>query len=465
MAASSLAPSKAAEMPLVLASAEVRSHPPLPPVPAPPLVDRLERLLCELIGLLAPTPAAAGRSRGRPPILPAVLLWSALVVGILRGATAQRDIWRLLAGTGLWHFPAVPVSDDAVYKRLAHDGPAVLEQLFADITALLAARLAPHADQSLAPFASAVLALDETTLDPVARRLPSLRGLPATDAQRLPGKLAGVFDVRGQLWRRLQHIPDARQNEKAAARALVADLPPACLLLFDLGYFAFPWFDELTDAGQWWVCRLRDKTSYEVLHVAYADGETLDALVWLGKHRADRAKHAVRLVQFRRGAVLHRYLTNVRDPLLLPLAEVARLYARRWDIEMAVDLVKTELGVHLLWSAKRPVVLAQVWAVLLIAQLLQALRVLIAGEAGVEPFAVSMPLLVRYLPQYAARHADPLAAFLADARRLGFIRPSRRIVIVAPAIPATALSPPPANLVLVRTPRYARRRCDPTTTN
>lgn len=450
--------------------------PPILTLPAPParapraapatsLADRLEGMLCELIGLLAPTPAAVARQRGRPPVLPAVLLWSALVVGILRGATAQRDIWRLLAGTGLWHFPAVPISDDAVYKRLASDGPAVLAGLFADVTVLLRERLAPHADTTLAPFATEVLAIDETTLDPVARRLPALRGLDARDTRRLPGKLAGVFDVRRQLWQRITHHPNPCQNEKAAARALVTDLPDGSLVLFDLGYFAFPWFDELTDAGQWWVCRLRDKTSYEVLHVFYAEGETRDALVWLGKYRADRAKHAVRLVQFRHGPVLHRYLTNVRDPHQLPLAEVARLYARRWDIEMAIDLVKTELGLHLLWSAKLPVILAQVWAVLLIAQVLQALRVLLAAEAGVDPFAVSMPLLVRYLPQYAARHHDPLAAFLADAHRLGFIRPARRIAILTPDIPATALSPPPADLVLVRPPRYARRRCDSTATN
>src|SRR3712207_8862748 len=57
--------------------------------------------------------------------------------------------------------------------------------------------------------------------------------------------------------------------------------------------------------------------------------ETFDGLVWLGKHRADRAKHAVRLVQFRHGATLYRYATNVHDPVLFPMADVARLYARR----------------------------------------------------------------------------------------------------------------------------------------
>jgi hypothetical protein len=426
------------------------------------VTDRVEALLCELVGALIPVSGSAGRHRGRPPILPAALLWSGLVVCVLRRATAQRDLWRLLAGTGLWHFPAVPVSDDAIYKRLARDGPTVLEELFGAVTALLIERLTPHADRTLAPFATAVLAIDETSLDPVARRLPALRQLPASDAARLPGKLAGVFDVRRQVWQRILYVPDPHQNEKVAARMLGADLALGSLLLFDLGYFAFPWFDDLTDAGQWWVCRLRDKTSVEPIHVFSADGQTLDALVWLGKYRADRAKHAVRLVQFRQGSKLHRYLTNVRDPHLLPLAHVAQLYARRWDIEMAVDLVKTELGLHLLWSAKRPVVLAQVWAVLLIAQVLQALRVLLAAAAGVEPFAISMPLLVRYLPQYAARNPDPLTAFLADARRLGFIRPSRRVRIAAPEVPATALSPPPADLVLVRTPRYARRRCAPT---
>ena len=40
---------------------------------------------------------------------------------------------------------------------------------------------------------------------------------------------------------------------------------------------------------------------------------------------------------------------------------------------------------------------------LTIAQLPQALRVLAAAEARVDPFDVSPPLLAKYLPQYAAR--------------------------------------------------------------
>lgn len=86
---------------------------------------------------------------------------------------------------------------------------------------------------------------------------------------------------------------------------------------------------------------------------------------------------------------------------------------------------------------------------------------LIAATARVDVFDVSMALMVRYLPTYAARgHADPVAAFAADGVRLGFIRPSRRLRPLAPTVPPDRVRPAPGDLCLVRTPRYVRRRCD-----
>jgi hypothetical protein len=428
-----------------------------------PLLDRVEAFLTELAADLEPV-APDHPGRGRPRILPALALWGGLTVCVLRGWHDQKALWRLLAATGLWHFTPFPVSDEAVYKRLATANPSPMADLFTTLTAVLTDRLDPYADRTLAPFAAEVFALDQTTLDPVARRIPSLRDVPPGDDRLLSGKLAGVFDVRRQLWRKIVHLENAHENEKAGCRDLVADLPRHSLLLFDLGYFAFAWFDDLTADGFLWVTRLRAKTSYEVRHVFHEDGDTLDALVWLGKYRADQAKFAVRLVQYRRGTTLHRYLTNVLCPHRLPLAEIPRLYARRWDIEMAVNTAKTDLNLHLLWSSKQAVILHQVWAVLAIAQLVQALRVLVAATARVDPFDVSLPLLIEYLPQYAAQGQgrDPIAAFAADGVRLGFIRPSRRIRIAAPRVPNEALHPPPKGLCLVRTPRYAHRNCDRT---
>ena len=251
------------------------------------------------------------------------------------------------------------------------------------------------------------------------------------------------------------------QNEKVLARTLVLGLAVGSLILADLGYFGFAWFDWLTDQGYHWVSRLRAKTSYTVIHVFYEAGETFDGIVWLGAHRADRAAHAARLIRFRVGNTLYQYVTNVLDPTVLPPLEVARLYARRWDIELAVLLVKEHLKLHLLWSCKTVVIQQQIWAVLIIAQVLQALRLEIAWRAGVDPFEVSMALLVQYAPRYAAEGRDPVAVFVERGRELRFIRPSRRILIHGPEIPPEALTPAPADLVVVRTPRYAERKCMP----
>ncbi len=301
--------------------------------------------------------------------------------------------------------------------------------------------------------------LDETTLDPVARLLPVLRTLPRGPAARLPGKLTGLFDLRREQWRRLVHQPNPQQNEKVAAAALVADLPRGTLVLADLGYFGFAWFDALTAQGLWWISRLRAKTTYTVLHRYDEAGEVFDGLVWLGAYRADRAAHAVRLVRFPVGGTTYTYHTNVLDPHVLPLRDIAVLYARRWDIELAFKTVKRHLQLHLIWSAHPTAVLQQVWAVLIIAQILQALQLEIAGRAGVDPFDVSLALLVQYLPQYAYTGQDPVAVFVTEGRALGFIRPSRRTQVRAPVIPPDQLTPLPPDLSLVRTPRYAQRKC------
>lgn len=235
---------------------------------------------------------------------------------------------------------------------------------------------------------------------------------------------------------------------------MLVGLPQKALILADLGCFGFAWFEQLTELGYYWLSRLRNKTSYELLHIYFQDEHTLDALVWLSKYRADRAAHAVRLVQFQVGRHVYRYITNLLYPQLLPITDSAKLYARCWDIELAFKLIKQHLGFHLLWSSKPAVLLHQSWAVLLISQILQALRMEIAGRANVAPFDVSMKLLILYLPALAADGADPIALFVQCGRFARFIRPSSRLKSSALPFPLTYS---PRDLVLLRSPRYAAK--------
>ena len=401
---------------------------------------------------------------GRPRILPAMALWAGLLVCVLRGFDSQLAVWRLVSERGLWFFPRFPVTDQAVYKRLHTAGTKPFERLFEQINSVLAERLQGVMSEQLAPFAKEVVCIDESTLDAISRRLPPLRRIPKGDSRLLAGKLAGVFDIRRQQWRTVKLHANPHQNEKVSARELVADLPSGTLVVADLGYFGFAWFDWLTDRNMYWLSRLRAKTSYKVAHTYYHKGEVFDGLVWLGAYRADQAKHAVRLVTFRRGKTIHRYITNVREPDTFPIASMVELYARRWDIEMAFKLIKQHLKLRLLWSSKRVVVHQQIWATLIISQVIQSMRLEIAHKAGVDPFEVSIDLLIKYAPQYGYEGRDPVKIFVERGRDLGFIRPSRRKTLHAPKIPTEAVLPAPPGLALTRPPRYAERKCSTHTT-
>lgn len=406
-----------------------------------------------------PSQDAGPPSAGRPPELPEVSLWMALLVAILRRLKSQRAIWRLLASAGLWSLPTYDISDQTVYDRLDAGSIAPLQALFERIRQLLAQWLAQAVAASeqrtgrLAPFAKGVYALDEMYADPVRRLLPCLRALDKGDLALLPGKIVALFDVRCQQWRAIEYIQEVTDNCKLHARCMLRSLEVGSLLLFDLGYFGFQWLDDLTAAGYWWVSRLREKTSYQVIHAFYQDGETFDGLIWLGTGRA-KAGRAVRLVQFRGGVVLYRYVSNVTNPQQLPIKDLARLYARRWDIELAFLTLKEHLGLHLWWSSKPQVILAQLWACLIIAQILQALRIEVALRAEVDPFEVSLPLLIDSLPQWSAQGRDAISECVRQGRALGIIRPSSRTHVQAPTIDPAWLLAAPADLVLHRKACY-----------
>jgi hypothetical protein len=417
------------------------------------LVDSIEGFLKPIIEALRPEPRGSGP--GRPRVLPAMALWAGVLVGVIRGFSAQLEIWRLLTATGLWDFPRFAVSDDAVYQRLQHAGRDTFRGLFEQVTAVVqgSGRAGTNPLGRVAAFARGVYALDGMTLDAVTKRLPALRAREETAI--LPGKVAAVFDVRAQLWRTVEYVDDARENDKVAARGLLAGLEAGSLILADLGYFAFAWFDALTRQGYYWVSRLRAKTSYEVLHVFYQRDGVLDALVWLGKYRADRAAYAVRLVAFTRQGKTWAYLTNVLAPQRLSLHDISALYARRWDIERMFNLVKTHLHLHWLWSSHLTVIIHQVYAVFTVAQIILGLRAEIAQRAQAEVDDVSLDLLIRWIPRFARDGEDPVQAIVERGRQAKIIRPVHRTQRPLPDLAWDDYRPVPDHLPVTRTPRYA----------
>lgn len=420
-----------------------------------------EQILCFLQELLRPVPSeAVTPKRGRPRELSSDHLWLAMLLAMLRGFTNFACVWRLLTWTGVGSFPLLDFTRAGVRKRLLQGDLASLHELLRRVSAALLPWTTRFQDESLAPFATNVLALDQSTLDAVRRCCEEVRAEAKDSPRLLVGKLAGFFDVRRQQWVRLLFRDDVFANEKAFVEEILAGIQAGTLILCDLGYFSFPFFDHLGDLGCWWLSRLREKTSYKMEHVFVQQGNTLDALIWLGAYRADCTKHLVRLIQFEHHGVCYRYLTNVLDPNLLSMSEAARLYARRWDIELAFKALKKELGLGLWWSSHPILVLQPLWGALILSQVLHALHLRVAAEAGVDLFEVSLPVLVTLLAQAPARVTGEslIQLLVRKGREQGLLRASRRYQPVVPAL-LVPYVPAPPNLVTTRKPRYAQRKC------
>ncbi|MGH7869213.1 MAG: IS4 family transposase [Candidatus Dormibacteraceae bacterium] len=458
-------------------------------------------------------------ARGRPPVVPAVALWGGLLTCILLGFHQQLDLWRLLTLAGLWTYPRFNVGSQAIYNRLQLGSPEAIERLFKLLTEAILQRFPAPPCSSIASFATNIVALDKTVLDPVLRRTKVVKGAPELPAPHsataapgataaaektitskrsrrktagwartatarlkqasqageptkdskaiLPGALSCLFDIRRQQWLRVKFTRHPEQNEHVDAAEMIEGLPVGTLILADLGYFGFAWFDLLAESGYHYVSRMKEKVSSKVLHTLYQGGSgqvhLLDQIVYLGAYRADRAAHAVRLIQVTvsRGAnrCTYRYITNVLSPHLLSAADAIDLYRRRWDIERAFNLLKTDLHLHLLFSGHENVLLQQVYATLVIAQALLAMRSEIARRLGADPREVSLALMVRWFPVYASLGRNPIDEFVVDGRRGGFVRPYRSREFELPQVAVEDYDIPTANPP-PRTPRYAPPKSD-----
>jgi len=377
-----------------------------------------------------------------------------LLLCVLQGMSNFQQWRRLVCSQAVGDFRPVQLTDDALIKRLAQAGVQQTQQLFEQISCWVEQRFGQVWSTLLAPFASAVLALDECTFDQIYRHLRPMRAFAKGDERLLAGKLVGLFDVRRQQWKALRLLESVRQQGPVYAIPLLELVPRGALLLFDLGYFSFPWLDYLTQRGYFYVCRLRESTRYQIVHIYYQQGDTLDALVWLGGPSGNRAACLVRLVRFHDGERIRSYLSNVSQPWQLSLADMARLYGRRWDIELAFLTIKEYLGLHHWWSGKRVHIEQQLWLILTVAQLYQAMRMVLAAELHLDPFDVSLPLLIQQVPHLLQEHQAPLPWLRQHGWRLGLLRPSTRLQIHAPEIPDDSICLPCEPLPMTRAAWY-----------
>jgi Insertion element 4 transposase N-terminal/Transposase DDE domain len=373
--------------------------------------------------------AQTGRAERRHRLLPARLmvyyvLALALFAGVayeevlrclvegLRGAAwwpNPREPWRT------WHIPA----KSALVQARARLGAAPLRVLFEQ-----AARpLAITQTQGAFYRSLRLVAIDGTCLDVADTPANAAAfGRPGTGRGQGVGafpqvRLVALAECGTHAITKVA-IGPCTTGETSLAPGVLDGLGPGMLALADRGLLAVELWRQGTASGAELAWRAKTGTTGHALPVdrVLADGSWLSRLDAGGHRRRDpRGPIVVRVLDYtiddpgRPGhRQRYRLVTSILDPTQAPAAELAALYHQRWELEGALDELKThQRGPRAVLRSKTPQGVEQeIYAHLLVHYAIRALMHQAALNAEVDPdrlsFTRSLRIVRRQLIAQAA---------------------------------------------------------------
>ena len=207
-------------------------------------------------------------------------------------------------------------------------------------------------------------------------------------------------------------MADYATDEIRLARDVVPALQNGMLCLADRFFPSYQLWQAAAKTGADLLWRVRKNIRLEV-DQRLSDGSYLSRTY---ASTSDRRRHrkavVVRVIEYRLKDVpgaepIYRLITTILDPLAAPARELAALYHERWEIETALDELKTHLrGAQIVLRSKTPELVRQEFYGLLMAH--YAIRGLMheaALEADEDPDRLSFLHAVRVVQRRMARYS------------------------------------------------------------
>jgi IS4 transposase len=208
-------------------------------------------------------------------------------------------------------------------------------------------------------------------------------------------------------------MADFRTGEITLAHQAIASLQVGMLCLADRRFFGFALWEQARATGAALLWRVK-KSMLLPCEEMLADGSYLSRIYPSSRERRHNTNGVtVRVIEYTLEGVpgaedVYRLVTTVLNPEQAPVAELAALYQQRWEIEGALDELKTHLrGSKIALRSKTPELVRQEFYGLMLAHF--AIRGLMheaALEADIDPDQVSFVHAVRVirrkLPHFVA---------------------------------------------------------------
>ena len=202
-------------------------------------------------------------------------------------------------------------------------------------------------------------------------------------------------------------------SENTLAKPVLGALHKGMLCLADRGFFGFQMWQQGLATGAQLLWRMK-KNIRLPCEKRLADGSYLSRIYPSDKDRRHQTRAVtVRVIEYRLDGVpgaepIYRLITSILDAQHAPAQELAALYHERWEIETALDELKTHLrGARIVLRSKTPDLVRQEFYGLLMAHFaVRALMHEAALHAGEDPdrlsFVHAVRVIRRKLPAFQA---------------------------------------------------------------
>jgi Insertion element 4 transposase N-terminal/Transposase DDE domain len=365
--------------------------------------------------------AATGKASQRERDLPAhVVVYYAIALALYMQSSYREVLRCLLEGVQWLLDPAVTLkiaSNAGISQARTRLGWEVLRQLHDEVVkpiAVATTRGAWYRGLRLVSVDGSTLEVaDESANDAAFGRPGASRGESAFPQLRFVSLVEnGTHVLFGT------EMGPYASGEITLAKTVLGALRRGMLCLADRNFFGFGlWVQARTTGAELlWRIKINARLPREQL---LADGSYLSRIYASDRDRRQQRNGVpVRLIEYRLHGVteaepIYRLLTSVLDPAQAPAAELAALYHQRWEIETALDELKTHLrGAKIVLRSKTPALVRQEFYGLMMAHF--AVRGLMheaALKADTDPDQLSFLHAVRVIRRkLAAFNAIPPSA-------------------------------------------------------
>jgi hypothetical protein len=359
--------------------------------------------------------AETGKASARERDLPApVMVYYAIALALYMGSSTREVLRCLLEGLRwLWGADAVRVAGKSgISQARRRLGEAPLRRLYEDLVQPIATRASKGAwyrGWRLASLDGTCLDVADTAENRAAFGVPGAsRGESAFPQLRLVALVENgthvLFGARPGRY---------AEGETTLAHDVLAALRPGMLCLADRQFFGHALWQRAAGTGADLLWRVKSNLRLPRERLL-PDGSYLTTVYPSEADRRHRTSGLpLRVVEYRLEGIpdaepLYRVVTSILDPQRAPAAELAALYHERWEIEVALAELKTQLrGARVVLRSKTPALVRQeVWGLLLAHFAVRGLMHEAALKADQDPdrlsFSHAVRVVRRKLPLFAA---------------------------------------------------------------